>query len=178
MRILGTAAVLNRADYSSGASSRGRDEPLRYLVAQLAPVAVADAANFHRESAHVGDVRSHAHPRGLFRRCRIFLVAAALSGAARSVLGGRCVSKVTIRYGRRGSASSAVRPVCAARYLRNAGWEIGHLCRSAIPVRSRLKPDWFARSLQCENRYRIAIGLIIACTAPVMREGPSTNRNS
>ena len=28
------------------------------------------------------------------------------------------------------------------------------------------------------RRYLMAIGLMIACTAPVMREGPSVNRNS
>jgi hypothetical protein len=28
------------------------------------------------------------------------------------------------------------------------------------------------------GRYLMAIGLMIACTAPVMREGPSVNRNS
>jgi len=35
-----------------------------------------------------------------------------------------------------------------------------------------------AREALERKRYLMAIGLMIACTAPVMREGPSVNKNS
>lgn len=48
---------------------------------------------------------------------------------------------------------------------------------AAIRRGGRRLSGWFVRA-SAPSRYFTAIGLMMACTAPVMRAGPSVNRNS